>query len=302
MPPNAEPPFRDLVGYGPRPPHPHWPGGARLALNIVLNLEEGSEPSIADGDPQTETALTESAGMPGLGRDLAAESMFEYGSRVGYWRLARILAERGMTATVFACALAVERNPEIAAHLRTGVFDLCCHGWRWEYHAALDEETERDRIARAVASLETTLGQRPLGWYCRYGPGTRTRRLLVQEGGFLYDSDAYNDELPYWVGVEGRNHLVIPYSLVTNDTKFLRGSAATAGDFAAFLCDSFDMLYREGQDSPKMMSVGLHLRIAGHPGRAAALERFLDHVARHDGVWICGRTEIARHWHHRHAP
>jgi allantoinase len=213
-----------------------------------------------------------------------------------------MLEERGMTATVMACALALERNPAIAAHLRGSRLDVCCHGWRWERHATLHEATERARIARAVASLEATLGARPLGWYCRYGPGVNTRRLLVEEGGFLYDSDAYDDELPYWTEVSGRRHLVVPYSLVNNDAKFIRGALATADDFARFLGDAFDLLYREGREAPKMMSVGLHLRIMGHPGRAAALERFLDHVARHQGVWVCGRTDIARHWHAHHAP
>ncbi len=291
---------RDFAGYGRRPPNPRWPEGARLALNVVLNLEEGSEPSVPDGDPETETGLTESGSGQAPGRDLAAESMFEYGSRVGYWRLARMLEERGMTATVMACALAVERNPEIAAHLREGAFDICCHGWRWERHATLPEEVERRRIADAIASLTRTLGTRPLGWYCRYGPSLATRRLLVEEGGFLYDSDAYNDELPYWVEVEGRRHLVVPYSLVNNDSKFMRSAIATADDFSRFLCDAFDLLYREGRDAPKMMSVGLHLRIAGHPARAAGVERFLDHVARHAGVWVTGRTAIARHWHEHH--
>lgn len=291
---------RDVVGYGGRPPHPRWPEGARLALNLVLNLEEGSEPSIPDGDPESETGLTEGGTGQGSGRDLAAESMFGYGSRVGYWRLARMLETRWMTATVMACALAVERNAAIAEHLRASRFDICCHGWRWERHATLDEATERARIARAVASLEGTLGARPLGWYCRYGPSVNTRRLLVEEGGFLYDSDAYDDELPYWTQVSGRRHLVVPYSLVNNDAKFIRGALANADDFARFLCDAFDVLYREGRDAPKMMSVGLHLRIMGHPGRAATLERFLDHVARREGVWVCGRTDIARHWHAYH--
>ena len=289
---------RDFIGYGGNPPHPRWPDDARLALNLVLNYEEGSEPSIADGDGQSEAGLTEGGGVGGL--DLAAESMFEYGSRVGWWRLTRILAERELPATVMACALALERNPVAAADIRARPFDVCAHGWRWERHAELDEASERERIDRAVASLKATVGERPLGWYCRYGPGPRTRRLLMEEGGFLYDSDAYNDELPYWVEAGGRAHLVVPYSLVTNDTKFLRGSIATAGQFFEMLRDAFDTLYREGATSPRMMSVGLHLRVAGHPGRAGGLERFLDHVTRHERVWICKRVDIARHWHTHH--
>jgi peptidoglycan/xylan/chitin deacetylase (PgdA/CDA1 family) len=263
-----------------------------------VNYEEGSEPSIADGDSDSEAGLTD-APSPG-GHDLAAESMFEYGSRVGYWRLSRILGERNLPATVMACALALERNPAVAADVVARGWDVCAHGWRWERHAELDETTERDRIARTVESLARTVGRRPLGWYCRYAPGPNTRRLVAEEGGFLYDSDAYNDELPYWVRVNDRPHLVVPYSLVTNDAKFIRGSIATANQYFEFLRDSFDMLYREGATAPRMMSVGLHLRIVGHPGRAAGLERFLDHVMQHDRVWICRRSEIALHWHSHH--
>ena len=292
---------RDFVGYGQRPPHPRWPDGARLALNLVINYEEGSEPSVPDGDAETETGLTEGGAGNVSGRDLAAESMFEYGSRVGYWRLARAFAERDLPATIMACALALERNPEVCQHIRTSRFDVCAHGWRWERHATLSEDVERDRIARTVSSLERTIGARPLGWYCRYGPSLNTRRLIVEEGGFLYDSDAYNDELPYWVEVGGRRHLVVPYSLVNNDAKFMRGALATSDQFFAFLRDAFDVLYREGREQPKMMSVGLHLRIAGHPGRVAGLERFLDHVGRHTGVWICGRNAIAQHWRTHHS-
>lgn len=296
----SAPSVRDFIGYGQHPPHPRWPGGARLALNLVLNYEEGSEPSVPDGDAETEYGLTEGGSGALPGRDLAAESMFEYGSRVGYWRLARILGERQMPATVFACALALERHPDVAAHIRSSPFDVCAHGWRWERHGALSEEVEQERIARTVASLKQSVGARPLGWYCRYGPSLNTRRLLVEEGGFLYDSDAYNDELPYWVEVAGKRHLVVPYTLTNNDTKFMRGSVANSDDFFAFLRDAFDLLYREGREAPKMMTVGLHLRIAGHPGRAVALERFLDHVGRHEGVWVCGRNAIARHWYDHH--
>lgn len=291
---------RDFIGYGGRPPDPRWPGDACIALNLVVNYEEGSEPSIADGDRDTEAGLTEGGGVGG--HDLGAESMFEYGSRVGYWRLSRILGERGLPATVMACALALERNPAAAADIVARGWDVCAHGWRWERHAELDEATERNRIARTVASLMNTVGQRPLGWYCRYAPGPNTRRLIVEEGGFLYDSDAYNDELPYWVGIAGRPHLVVPYSLTTNDTKFMRGSVATSNQFFEMLRDCFDMLYREGRTSPRMMSVGLHLRITGHPGRAAGLERFLDYVMGHDRVWICRRVEIAHHWYTNHHP
>ena len=287
---------RDFVGYGRTPPDPRWPGGARLALNFCINYEEGGEPSIGDGDPASEAALTEGGAGGFEGRDLAAESMFEYGSRVGFWRITRLLEQYGMPATVFACGLALERNPEAAAAIREYGFDVCAHGWRWERHQLLDEATERERIRRTVASLAASVGERPVGWYCRYGPGLNTRRLLAEEGGFLYDSDAYNDELPYWTQAAGQPHLVVPYSLVNNDAKFIRGAMASAGDFYEALRDAFDLLYEEGARAPKMMSVGLHLRLSGHPARAAGLKRFLEHVSEHDGVWVCRRVDIARHW------
>ena len=293
---------RDFTGYGRNPPDPKWPGGARIAINFVINYEEGSEPSFADGDGFTETGLTEGGSGGFTGRDLAAESMFEYGSRVGFWRLDRLLAERGMTATVMGCALALERNPDAAALIRERGYDVCSHGWRWERHQLLSEEDERERIRNAVSSLTRTTGERPLGWYCRYGAGVNTRRLVVEEGGFLYDSDAYNDELPYWTTVLGKPHLIVPYSLVNNDAKFIRGAMATADDFFVYLRDAFDMLHAEGATTPKMMSVGLHTRVVGHPGRAAGLQRFLDHVASRPDVWVCRRGDIARHWHAVHPP
>lgn len=289
---------RDLIGYGANPPHPRWPGEARIALNFVINYEEGSEPSVQDGEGYTETGLTENSGTPpGVkGRDLAGEGMFAYGSRVGFWRLARLFEERGLPLTIFGCALALERNPEAAAAIRRLGHDCCCHGWRWIKHYELDEATEREHIARAIASLGRTLGERPLGWYCRYGPSVNTRRLVVEEGGFLYDSDAYDDELPYWTRVGGKPHLVVPYSLVNNDGKFGNGQFATAEDYFQWHKDAFDMLYAEGRTSPKMMSVGLHMRLIGHPARAAGLQRFLDYVAKHSGVWVTRRLDIARHW------
>ena len=289
---------RDVVGYGANPPDPKWPGGARLAVNFVINYEEGSEASILDGEDHTEFGLTESANIqfPAGMRNLGAESMFEYGSRVGFWRLMRLFAEHGMPVTVFGCALALERNPDAAAAIRAAGHDVCCHGWRWVEHYLLDEAEERDHIKLAVASLRETIGERPLGWYCRYAPSENTRRLLVEEGGFLYDSDAYNDELPYWTVVDDKPHLVVPYSLTNNDVKFMRGYLGTAEDYFAFHKDAFDMLYHEGATTPKMMSVGIHMRITGHPGRAAGLARFLDYVAGFDDVWVCRRDDIAKHW------
>jgi allantoinase len=288
---------RDLVGYGGRPPHPKWPGGARLAVNFVMNYEEGSEPSVQDGEGHTELALSDAHGMnQGVrGRDLAGEGLFEYGSRVGFWRLMRLFQERNLPLTVYGCALALERNPAAAEAVRKSGFDVCSHGWRWIKHFELSEKEEREHIQKAVASLAKTTGERPLGWYCRYGPSVNTRRLVVEEGGFLYDSDYYGDELPFWKTVNGRPHLIVPYTLTHNDSKFA-GSIGTASDWFEFVRDGFDMLYREGKTQPKMMSVGLHLRLIGHPARAVGLERLLDHMQKHAGVWITRRVDIARHW------
>ncbi|QIE57925.1 allantoinase PuuE [Pikeienuella piscinae] len=266
-----------------------------------MNYEEGSEPSVQDGEGYTETGLTEAPLDPGVkGRDLAGEGMFAYGSRVGFWRLMRLFQERGLPLTVFGCALAIERNPKAAAAIASSGFDVCCHGWRWVPHYHLSEEEEREHIRKAIASLQQTIGERPLGWYCRYGPSVNTRKLLMEEGGFLYDSDAYDDELPYWTKVNGDPHLVVPYSLTHNDGKFINGGIATGGQFFEFLKDGFDMLWREGKGTPKMMSVGLHMRLIGHPARAAGLERFLDYVSAHKNVWITRRLDIAEHWRTHH--
>lgn len=292
---------RDLIGYGPNPPDPKWPGGARLALNFAINVEEGSEPSIQDGDGYTEVQHTEAYGRAqGIeGRDLAGEGMFEYGSRVGFWRLLRLFQERRLPLTLFACALALERNAPMAAAIRQSGHDVCSHGWRWVKHYEMSEEEERAQIARAVASLEKTTGQRPLGWYCRYGPSANTRALVVEHGGFLYDSDYYGDELPFWKTVGGGGHLVIPYTLTNNDGKYA-GWMGTSDQWFSFLRDAFDMLYKEGGRHPKMMSVGLHPRLIGHPARAAGLERFLDYVQGRGDVWITRRADIARHWIETH--
>jgi len=291
---------RDLIGYGANPPDPKWPNGARLAVNFVMNYEEGSEPSIQDGEHFTETGHTEAAGRnQGVrGRDLAAEGMFEYGSRVGFWRLMRLFQERRLPMTVFGCALALERHSPAANAIRASGFDVCCHGWRWIKHYALTEAEEREHIRKAVASLQATVGERPLGWYCRYGPSVNTRRLIVEEGGFLYDSDYYGDELPFWKTVSGRPHLIVPYSLTNNDGKF--AELGTSQQWFSFIRDAFDMLYREGATQPKMMSVGLHMRLIGHPARAVGLERLLDYVMKHKDVWIARRLDIARHWASTH--
>lgn len=290
---------RDFVGYGANPPNPRWPHGARLAVQIVMNYEEGSETSIPEGDGISETYLTEVPGAtlgPGK-RDLIVESVYEYGSRAGFWRLMRMFGERKLPITVFGAALALERNPQAAAAIRDAGYEVCSHGRRWVDFSGMSEEQERAEMRAAVESIERTTGERPYGWYCRYAPSVNTRRLVVEEGGFLYDADAYNDDLPYWVKVGKKDHLVIPYTLDVNDMKFAVAPGFTSpSGYFEYMRDAFDVLYREGKTQPKMMSVGLHTRLAGRPGRAAALERFLDHIAKHDDVWVCRRVDIARHW------
>src|SRR5438105_1836800 len=282
---------RDFVGYGATPPHPRWPGGARVAVNFVINFEEGSELSHPAGDGVSETGLIESASTDaGNRRDLAAESMFEYGSRVGWWRLYRIFTRFGVPVTLFACARALQANPPAAAAIAATDWDICGHGYRWIKHYELGEAEEREQIARAVALIRETTGKPTLGWYCRYGPSVNTRRLVVEHGGFLYDSDAYNDELPYWVSIANKPHLVVPYTSDVNDSKFTNPAGFGSGeDFFTYLRDTFDVLYHEGRKSPKMMSVGLHMRLAGRPGRAAALARFLDYIVKRRDIWICRR-------------
>ena len=295
---------RDFVGYGRHPPDPRWPGGAKLALNFVINVEEGGEPSMPDGAARSESALTELGPQPSdvRGRDLAAESMFEYGSRVAAWRVFGLFAAAGLPCTVFACAEALRRNPALCAEIREHDHDVCAHGFRWEKHYELDDATERARIRDTVESIRETVGARPLGWYCRYGPSLNTRRLLVEEGGFVYDSDSYADELPFWTQVDETTHLVVPYSLATNDTKFVRGGIATSAQFYEFLRDSVEVLLAEGAHTPKMMSVGLHLRLIGHPGRFKGLRQFVHWAREQDGIWIARRIDIARHWHSTHPP
>ena len=288
---------RDFVGYGRVPPRAPWPDGARIAVSLVLNYEEGSEQAILDGDPRSEdTGEATRAQQPGK-RDLAMESMFEYGSRVGVWRLLDIFDRQGVPATVFACAVAVERNPQLADYLRSASHEVVSHGYRWEEVSTLGEVVEREHIRLAVQSLERTIGRRPLGWYCRYGPSRYTRRLVVEEGGFEYDCDSYADDMPFLVDVGGRPWCVVPYALDTNDGRFWGAPHfGPADDFGEYLKDAFDCLYREGATTPKMMSVGLHCRIAGRPARSVAVERFVEYAKSHPGVWFARRLEIARAW------
>lgn len=290
--------MRDFVGYGPNPPHPAWPGGASIAVQFVLNYEEGGERSVLDGDAASETFLSEMVGAEAFpARHMSMESLYEYGSRAGCWRVLRLFERKGLPLTVFAVARALERNPAFAAAVVAADHEIVGHGLRWLSYQDVDEETEAAHLAEAVRLLRTLTGRAPLGWYTgRDSPSTR--RLVVEHGGFLYDSDSYADDLPYWTTVAGRRHLVVPYTLDTNDMRFATPGGFSSGpDFEAHLRDSFDVLWREGEaGAPKMLSVGLHARLVGRPGRLAALERFVDHVVGHDRVWVCRRVDIARHW------
>ncbi|HUK07952.1 MAG TPA: allantoinase PuuE [Stellaceae bacterium] len=295
---------RDLIGYAEKPPQARWPGGARLALNFVLNYEEGGERSILHGDKTSETRLSDLAATAPIvgGRDLNMESAYEYGSRVGFWRLLRVFAERQVPFTTYAVATALERNPRVAEALVRCGCDVADHGWRWIDYQGIDEATEREHIRMSVEAIQRLTGSRPVGWYVGT-PSANTRRLIVEEGGFLYDSDAYNDELPYWTHDYGRPHLIVPHTLDDNDTRLARGLGWNqAGDFFVSLRDNFDALYREGADTPKMMTAAVHCRLAGKPSRAVAFAQFVDYALRHDRVWVCRREEIARHWRQHHPP
>jgi len=292
---------RDLSGYGAKPPDPKWPGGARIAINFALNYEAGGELCLLHGDDRSESLMTDFGLAPVAGgRSLSSESAFEYGSRRGVWRLLRLFAERDIRISVFAVVMGLMRAPEVGRALVEAGHEMVSHGWRWIDYQHLPEDEEREHIRLAVEGIKQVCGARPIG--CMTGrTSPNTRRLLVEEGGFIYDRDAFNDELPYWVVVEGKPHLAIPYSLETNDNRFDGNSGFnTADDFFQYMRDSFDVLYAEGETEPKMMSLGLHDRLIGRPGRAAGLARFLDYVLNHDRVWICTGAEIARHWIETH--
>jgi peptidoglycan/xylan/chitin deacetylase (PgdA/CDA1 family) len=284
---------RDLVGYGRDIPAVRWPEDAAIAVNLVVNYEEGSERSAAQDDVSETDVAEVPAGMGPEYRDLAMESMYEFGSRVGFWRLMRLFDEYSLPATIFACAVALENNPQVPAYIRTSRHDVCSHGWRWEKHWELSREEEREHIKLALASFVETLGSRPLGWYCRYSPSIHTRELIVEEGGFEYDSDSYNDELPYYENVNGKEHLVVPYTLTYNDVQGTRDPRLLLD----YLRRGFDELRREGLEGrPKMMSIGLHPRLAGQAGRASALREFLEHALDQGDVWFANRIDIARWW------
>ena len=301
---------RDLVGYGRNPPHPQWPGQARVALQFVLNYEEGGENAVLHGDGGSEQFLSEMFNPPSFTeRHMSMEGIYEYGSRVGVWRILREFEKRGLPLTVFGVGMALQRHPELTAAFVELGHEIACHGWRWISYQNLDEATEREHMRLGLDAIEKLTGNRPLGWYTgRDSP--QTRRLVADDGGLLYDSDYYGDDLPFWMKVKRSDgtvvpRLVVPYTLDTNDMRFsLPQGFAQAEDFFIYLRDSFDALYAEGdpngQNAPKMMSIGMHCRLLGRPGRLVALQRFLDHVAKHDKVWVCRRVDIARHWQVTH--
>jgi putative urate catabolism protein len=297
---------RDLVGYGRKPPHARWPGDARIAVQFVLNYEEGGENCVLHGDPASEQFLSEMFNPPAFpARHLTMESIYEYGSRAGVWRILREFERRALPLTVFGVATALERHPEVTQAFVDLGHEIACHGWKWIQHQEMDEATERQQIWSAMETIERLTGGRPLGWYTgRDSPNTR--RLVADFGGFEYDSDYYGDDLPFWMKVRKTDgstvrHLVVPYTLDCNDMRFaLPQGYSHADPFFQYMRDTFDALYAEGEEAPKMMSIGMHCRLLGRPGRIVALQRFLDHVARHDRVWVARRIDIARHWKQVH--
>ena len=293
---------RDLVGYGQRPPPAQWPAGARIAVQFVVNYEEGGENCVLHGDPASEAFLSEIVGAapwPGQ-RHPSMESIYEYGSRVGVWRLLDLFARYEIPLTVFGVAMALERNPAVAEAAMAAGHEICSHGYRWIDYRDVPEDLEREHLERAIEIIRSLTGERPLGWYTGR-TSERTRALVVEEGGFLYDADDYNDDLPFWTEVNGKSHLVVPYTLDNNDMRFATPQGFNSGDhFYSYLRDAFDVLYAEGEHTPRMMSVGLHCRLVGRPGRLAALARFIEHTRRFDDVWYSRRIDIARHWRAAH--
>ena len=293
---------RDLIGYGKNPPDAKWPGGARVALQFVLNYEEGAENCVLHGDDGSEAFLSEIVGAQSWSgqRHPSMESIYEYGSRVGVWRILNLFRRYDIPLTVFGVAMALERNPAVVDAVLEAGDEICSHGYRWIDYRQVPEDVEREHIARAIDIITSLTGERPLGWYTGR-TSERTRRLVVEDGGFLYDADDYNDDLPFWTEINGNAHLVVPYTLDNNDMRFATPQGFNSGEqFFAYLRDAFDVLYEEGEKTPRMMSVGLHCRLAGRPGRLAGLARFIEHTRRFDHVWYCRRIDIARHWRSMH--
>ncbi len=288
---------RNLVGYGNKEMNVVWPNNSRLALQIVLNYEEGAENSILHGDKHSETFLSEIIGAQAIkGRHINMESMYEFGSRRGFWRLHKLFKEKNIPITVFGVAMALERNPEVCNAIKNGNYEIACHGWRWIDYQNVKKKIEKEHMKKAIKSIKKIFGERPLGWYTgRCSPNTRD--LVFQDGGFLYDSDSYSDDLPYWEYKKNKKQLIIPYTLDNNDMRFATNQGFNSGEqFYTYLKDSFDALYEEGKTNPKMMSVGLHCRLIGRPGRIQSLKKFLDYVLKFKDVWICKRIDIAKHW------
>jgi putative urate catabolism protein len=290
---------RDLRGYGENIPHAQWPGDARIAVQFVINYEEGAENCVLHGDSTSEAFLSEIVGAQALvnQRHMNMESIYEYGARAGFWRLHRIFKERDLPVTVFGVAMALQRNPEAVAAMQAVKWEIASHGYRWIDYQEVDEATEREHLQQAIDTHRNVTGERPLGWYLgRCSP--RTHRLIAEDGGFIYNADCYSDDLPYWNYLHGTPQLMLPYTLDANDMRFATPQGFNSGQqFYEYLKDSFDVLYAEGS---RMMSIGLHCRIAGRPGRAAALARFLDYVAGHDATWVTRRIDIAEHWRKHH--
>jgi allantoinase len=288
---------RDMAGYAGQPPHAQWPGGARIAVQFVLNFEEGGENHVLHGDSGSEQFLSDIIGAPSFpDKHMSMDSLYEYGSRAGFWRIHQEFQKRGLPLTVFGVAMALARNPAIVDAIKAADYDVVSHGWRWIHYQNLDIQTERQHMQQAVEILEALFDKKPLGWYTgRDSPNTR--QLVAEQGDFLYDSDYYGDDLPFWTTVDSKPHLIVPYTLDANDMRFATAQGFnTAEQFYTYLKDSFDVLYEEGETSPKMMSIGMHCRLLGRPGRFRALQRFLDYVQSHDDVWVCRRQDIAEHW------
>ncbi len=297
---NAYP--RDMIGYGATTPDPKWPNKAKIVVQFVLNYEEGGENCVLHGDDASEAFLSEIVGADMLQgvRHISMESIYEYGSRAGVWRLLRLFKKYDIPLTIFGVAMAMERNPEVVNAFMEAGHEICSHGYRWINYQYVPEEVEREHMQKAIEIIKRMTGERPLGWYTgRTSPNTR--KLVMEEGGFLYDADSYDDDLPYWFKEDGKSQLVVPYTLDVNDMRFAALQGFNSGDqYFTYLKDTFDTLYEEGEDAPKMMSVGLHCRLVGRPGRIAALKRFLEYASSHSGVWFARRIDIARHWHEHH--